>query len=83
MRRIRGTSASGCGSQVVVFQRAVTAAGSVVAIDLGIGLWHADPAARRYGQQLRAGAPDRLTSILTGMGGAAWKFSARPTRASP
>jgi transposase len=23
-------------------------------IDLGIGLWHADPAARRYGQQLRA-----------------------------
>ena len=23
-------------------------------IDLGLGLWHADPAARRYGQQLRA-----------------------------
>jgi transposase len=23
-------------------------------IDLGIGLWHADPAARHYGQQLRA-----------------------------
>jgi transposase len=23
-------------------------------IDLGIGMWHADPAARRYGQQLRA-----------------------------
>jgi transposase len=23
-------------------------------IDLGIGLWHADPAARRYSQQLRA-----------------------------
>jgi transposase len=23
-------------------------------IDLGMGLWHADPAARRYGQQLRA-----------------------------
>jgi transposase len=23
-------------------------------IDLGIGLWHADPAARRYGQALRA-----------------------------
>jgi transposase len=23
-------------------------------IDLGIGLWHSDPAARRYGQQLRA-----------------------------
>ena len=23
-------------------------------IDLGIGLWHADPSARRYGQQLRA-----------------------------
>jgi transposase len=22
-------------------------------IDLGIGMWHADPAARRYGQQLR------------------------------
>ena len=23
-------------------------------IDLGIGLWHGDPAAKRYGQQLRA-----------------------------
>jgi transposase len=26
----------------------------VALIDLGIGLWRADPAARRYGQQLRA-----------------------------
>jgi transposase len=33
-------------------------------IDLGIGRWHADPAARRYGQQLRARGKKSGAEIL-------------------
>jgi transposase len=42
--RRRDSSISGEGS--VALRRAL--------IDLGIGLWHGDPAAKRYAQQLRA-----------------------------